>query len=338
MKRHSSTLDDIDGTAAEWVARRDAGLAEHEQIEFEAWCAASVLHAEAVARFEMTWIALGRPRRAGAQTELTRELQRTARRRRQRRLVRAGAGLAVVLAVGLAWRELRPPIVPRSQTVMHVPTRLNLADGSVIEYPPTAEVKVDYSGTLRRVTLSRGEAHFTVAPDPARPFVVDAGGVAVRAVGTAFSVQLGGRAVEVLVTEGVVAVAKAAPKGAAAASADPPVPLAVVGAGNRLVIAVALQPTAVPQLNPVEHQEVAERLAWLNPRVEFSGAPLSEVVAVLNRYNRERLVLGDGALADVPLSGLFRADDAETFIRMLETGFGISIERRDGEIVLRKAR
>jgi len=72
--------------------------------------------------------------------------------------------------------------------------------------------------------------------------------------------------------------------------------------------------------------------------VEFSGAPLSEVVTVLNRYNRTKFVLGDAELAKVPLSGLFRADDTETFMRMLETGFGIASEQRGGEIVLRKAR
>ncbi len=37
--------------------------------------------------------------------------------------------------------------------------------------------------------LEAGEAHFAVAPDAARPFVVRVGGVAVRAVGTAFNVR-----------------------------------------------------------------------------------------------------------------------------------------------------
>jgi ferric-dicitrate binding protein FerR (iron transport regulator) len=40
----------------------------------------------------------------------------------------------------------------------------------------------------------------------------------------------------------------------------------------------------------------------------------------------------------VPLSGLFRADDPETFTRLLETGFGITSERRGDEVVLRKGR
>jgi transmembrane sensor len=46
-----------------------------------------------------------------------------------------------------------------------------------------------------------------VTKDPVRPFIVMAAGVAVRAVGTAFNVKLDSTAVEVLVTEGMVAVA-----------------------------------------------------------------------------------------------------------------------------------
>jgi transmembrane sensor len=56
------------------------------------------------------------------------------------------------------------------------------------------------------VVLERGEAHFQVAKNPARPFVVVARGVEIRAVGTAFSVGLESTRVEVLVTEGQVAV------------------------------------------------------------------------------------------------------------------------------------
>ena len=53
-----------------------------------------------------------------------------------------------------------------------------------------------------------GEAYFTVAKNPGRPFVVAAGGVGVRAVGTAFNVRLDSDAVEVLVTEGRVQVSR----------------------------------------------------------------------------------------------------------------------------------
>lgn len=350
MRRHSTTLDEIDALAAEWVARRDAGLAPHEQAEFERWCAASVLHAEALARFERTWAALGRPRRTGAQGELQREIAGVARRRRQRRAAVAAVVMGG-LVVGVAWWQSAPrgaeaEPAAAGRTIVHEPARETLPDGSVVGRAAGAEFTVDFSGAVRRVTLQRGEVHFSVVKDPARPFVVVAGGVEVRAVGTAFSVQLGAAQVEVLVTEGQVAVEHSlpaqGPRSPGPGGPDQSEPLAPVylDAGKSLVIEVALQPVAAaaPAVQTVAPAQIAERLAWLNPRVEFSGAPLTEVVAVLNRYNRTRFTLGDPALAGVPLSGLFRADDPETFTRLLETGFGITSERRGDEIILRKGR
>lgn len=79
-----------------------------------------------------------------------------------------------------------------------------LADGTVVELNDAAIIVADYTATERRVRLERGEAHFTVTKDAARPFTVTAAGVAVRAVGTAFNVRLADSAVEVLVTEGQV--------------------------------------------------------------------------------------------------------------------------------------
>lgn len=343
MNRHFSTLDEIDAVAAEWVARRDAGLETHEQAELERWCAASVLHAEALARFEATWTALGRPRRTGGRVDLANELGTIVRRRR-RRVAAVAASCAVIFALGATWWSLRPasgdrPTVAQSRTIVHEPSRQTLPDGSMVERAAGAELAIAYTEGFRRVVLTRGEAHFSVTKDSRRPFIVSAGGVEVRAVGTAFSVQLSSREVGVLVTEGRVSVDKAAPVGAVAVMDAPPLPpLAFVDAGNRLVVELALQPVAAPTVQVVAPEQMAERLAWLNPRVEFSGAPMAEVVAVLNRYNPTKFVIGDAELTNVPLSGLFRADDPETFTRALETGFGIVVERRGGEIVLRKAR
>lgn len=343
MSRHASTLDEIDAKAAEWVARRDAGLEPHEQAEFERWSAASVLHVEALARFEATWTAAGRPRRTGARNALTEEMSAIALRRRRRRAAIA-ASCIVALAVGTTWWKQRMPEPPeprvaQSRTIVHEPARETLPDGSVVVRAAGAELTVDFSGRERRVALQRGTAHFAVAADAGRPFVVVAGGVEFRALGTAFSVQLGRNAVDVLVTEGRVSVVKAPPAGTAA-TAIAPAPLALVEAGSHLAIEIALQPVAVaaPTVQAVDPGQIAKQLAWLNPRVEFSDAPLAEVVTVLNRYNQVKFSFGDTELAHVLLSGLFRADDVEAFCRMLEAGFEVTVERRADEIVLRKRR
>ncbi|NWO96327.1 FecR domain-containing protein, partial [Escherichia coli] len=67
------------------------------------------------------------------------------------------------------------------------------------------QVELDFDREARRVALLNGEAQFDVVKDPARPFIVTAGDVTVRAVGTRFSVwRLGEDRTRVVVAEGIV--------------------------------------------------------------------------------------------------------------------------------------
>jgi transmembrane sensor len=179
-----------------------------------------------------------------------------------------------------------------------------------------------------------------VAKDATRPFIVAANGIEVRAVGTAFVVQVGGTAVEVVVTEGTVAVDKLreASAVATAATLTPPAPLATVGAGNRVTIdlaAIAVAP-APPAVIAVTEAELSSRLAWRVPRLEFSGTPLAEVIPMFNRHGRTKLML-DPALGGLQMSGVLRADNVDALLQLLKNEFGIEAERAGAaEIHLRR--
>src|SRR5690606_5816750 len=68
-------------------------------------------------------------------------------------------------------------------------------------------IRTRYSDTRRYIVLERGEAHFTVAKDAGRPFIVHAGGKVIQAVRTAFNVKLqSDNQVALVVTEGRVAI------------------------------------------------------------------------------------------------------------------------------------
>lgn len=287
--------------------------------------------------------ALDWPVEAGTVEALLCELDARARQRRRHRLAAAGC-VAAMLVAGVLWVAPRAPlsVAPAASTVVvFLPSRQVLPDGSVVELKEGSELKVDFTAALRRVTLKRGEAHFQVAKNAARPFLVDAGGVAVRAVGTAFSVQMGPQAVEVLVTEGRVAVDRSASVATADAARPPSRTLAIVDAGNRVVVDDAPLPAdrSAPQVQPVTAAELEEKLAWRVPRLEFSRTPLAQAVPMFNRHSRARLILAEPALGGLQLSGIVRADNVEALLRLLEANFGIQAEHRAGnEIVLRKAR
>ncbi|MGH7947366.1 MAG: FecR domain-containing protein, partial [Opitutaceae bacterium] len=200
MNRVRSTRpgESVRKAASDWIARRDAGLSAAAESEFQTWREASPRHAEALARYEKLWSHLDRPRVAGVSPELNRDLALLQQRDRRRRVRWAGtASLLVVTVVmlGAAWwsfdQNTDVPAARPSPIAILIPERRVLTDGTVIEYPAGSAFTVDFSSTgFRRVTLARGEAHFQIARNSARPFVVRAAGVDIEAVGTAFSVQL----------------------------------------------------------------------------------------------------------------------------------------------------
>jgi transmembrane sensor len=281
------------------------------------------------------------PRRTGTAEVVLRAVETHLSRRNRRRMTGAAGGLALFLAAGLLWQICRSPAptVPPASILVTSPARQVLPDGSIVELKDDAKIGVDYAGALRRVRLERGAAHFQVKKNPSRGFVVAAGGVEVRAVGTVFCVQMDREAVGVLVTEGRVSVDQPAPVTDPAAA--PRRIIALVDAGNRLVVKAAPRagPARVSQVQPVSAAEIRNLLAWRSPRLEFSGTPLAEAVLMLNRFDRERLVLADPALGKLQLSGVLRADNVNAVLQLLKSNFGIVAEHRgDGEIVLLRAR
>lgn len=219
-----------------------------------------------------------------------------------------------------------------------------LADGSVVELNASTEVSVDLAPRERRIALLRGEAHFTVAHDQKRPFIVSAHGVAVRAVGTAFNVRLASSAVEVFVTEGKVSVSeRAAPATDVASTASPNNRPTLLVANERALITTAAPKAAAalphaPVVEKIAPEVIREALSWQERKLVFAEAPLREVVGQFNRRNRLQLVLGDAALAERPVGGTFAADNVEGFIRLLESNDTFVVERRDETTVVLRAR
>lgn len=337
MKTSASQIRQL---ATAWIARRDAGLSPCDEAELAAWLAADPRHRAAFGEYASAWSALDRPARGGAADDVLLALGGLERRRRRRRVL-AGSLAAVALLAGVSFwglhRDGRAPGEAAIAATTRVlwPERRTLADGSVVELKDGAQIAVSLQPAQRRVALLRGEAHFQVAKDPARPFVVEAQGVEVRAVGTAFAVQLGSAAVDVVVTEGHVAIET--PLAGGAARTRPA--QAILSPGQQALVEPGAVAAKVRALAPTE---LSERLAWRAPRLEFSGTPLADAVALLNRHAAVRggvtFSVGDASLAGVRVSGLFRADNTAALLELLENGFGITGERAGGrEIVLRKA-
>ncbi len=175
------------------------------------------------------------------------------------------------------------------------------------------------SATCAELRLARGEGRFQVAHDSTRPFVVTAADAAVRAVGTAFTVRLRDSSeVEVLVSEGKVAIAA------------PDVPAAApVSAGQAAVVLPGRM--SVSDMTP---QLLERRLAWTAGRLEFRGESLAEAVAEFNRYNQRQIRLADPALGTLRVGGNFKATDPDSFAAALASAFKLHIEPAGGDSII----
>jgi transmembrane sensor len=330
--------------AAAWVLREDRGLTATEQDEFSQWLASDPRHGAQLARHRKHWrrlesLAQWRPEHSALPNP---DLLAPPRGR----LLRFVPAVALAAAAAIAvFFVLRKPIEPVPQAIPTVVERAApvtqriLEDGTVVELNKGAVLSVNFTAAERRVRLEQGEAHFSVTKNPARPFIVTAHGMDVFAVGTAFNVRLDSAVVEVLVTEGRVRVSEApstSPADAMASVKPPVVPL--LEAGQRAVVSLAPHAEA-PKIATLTRGEIERVLSWQHRMLDFTAAPLAEVVAEFNRRNTVQMVIVDPELAGIRISATFRSDNIDAFVRLVEVGFATHAERRgENEILLRKAR
>ena len=335
MRGANPSPEDIRLAASQWAVRRDRGLSATESIEFELWLAADPRHEAALRQSSAVWSWLDVVPEGPAQ----RELARAARRRVRRRALIVSFSMAAAAGVTLGilgwWRQPSVQPSPVSALVAVGPREVALADGTLVRMNEGSQIVERFTAGERHVTLARGEAHFTVARNPARPFIVTAGPLRVRAVGTAFNVNLQAARIEVLVTEGKVGLEPG----------DRPLP---DGPGLRPVHLVARELAVAPAgpsftggpgitVTPVDEAAMARALGWQDAILRLGGATLAEIAAEFGRRTDQRVMIPDAAVAQLRVGGRFRADDVEGFANLLATTFGIDVERNaDGVLVLRK--
>jgi transmembrane sensor len=353
--------DPIEEVASDWLTLRAEGFSSAQKRDFERWCRSDPRHAAAVARLEAACALLEKMPLVRAELQPVVEFPVKPRatapaKKNSVRCVAFAMGAAVALSAVGWWQWARPqPSAQIYATSAGGYERVVLADGSVVELNANSEVRVDLLPNERRVALVQGEAHFTVAHDSARTFIVSAHGVAVRAVGTAFNVRLAATSVEVLVTEGKVSVSEvervdpnalaagAGPKPTRWGQRVPPSDL-LLAANERALITVGPPKSAVPvpsasspAVEKITADAMREALTWQERKLVFSETPLRDVVVQFNRRNRLQLVLADVSLAERPVGGTFAADNVEGFVRLLEGSGTIAVERRDETTVVLRA-
>ena len=342
------TRAEIDEEAASWIWRMEAGPAAGADPEgFEAWLRQDPRHRRAMDELSKVWEALDALAEAPrVQVPLssiepapgvTSPTHHSAPGRHpvlDRRSLWLAAAAALVAAVAGATWFGRGSEIQVLATAVGQHRNVVLADGTIVSLNTNTIVETNLGRHSREIYLRKGEAHFGVAPDRSRPFLVHAGDAVVRAIGTEFEVRVRtDRHVDVLVTEGRVEVQPdtPSPEPRVADAHDKPAivtSVRAVSAGQALSTATTNYPVV-----PVSPEQLSSDLAWREGAVVFDSEPLSQAIAEIQRYTDSPIVISDPGIATLPVGGRFKTDDLQGFLDGLQTALPVAIRRTADGIV-----
>jgi transmembrane sensor len=251
--------------------------------------------------------------------------------------VRIAAAAVIVLAAGLyaaqrTWRAPAAPAVASApaamKTIATTPGQratVTLADGSTLTLAPASRLTyAEDFGKSDRILHLEGEAHFVVAHDTTRPFIVRAGDTETRDIATAFAVRAydSNQAVRVVVTEGLVAM-RAVARAGDSTQARPEV---FLSQGDVATSRAGSDPV-------VRHVgDVSRYVEWTQGRLRFTETPLPEAIAELGRWYGITIRIGDPSLRALRLTAVLDDQSAPQLSRILSIALGARVER-EGDVM-----
>ena len=327
---------EIDEEAAVWVWRMDEGtVSAANRDAFNAWLRRDSRHRRAYENLTQVWTELNGLAEAKREEKIATFARSSAGLQHiGRKAWWAAAAAAIVAGIAVAaWMRMGSELQTLA-TAVGQERSVTLADGSVVSLNTNTIVETNLQRRVRDITLRQGEAHFQVAHDRSRPFLVHAGDAVVRAVGTQFEVRLhGDQQVDVVVNEGRVEVSsepvaeRASPDRGAARMA-PRSHVHTLAAGQQLSANgndYAVVPVSTHRLSSV--------LAWRDGAVVFDGESLSDAIAEIGRYTATRIIVNDPQVAALKVGGRYRTGDVQAFFDALQAAFPVVIRRESSGAV-----
>lgn len=219
-------------------------------------------------------------------------------------------------------------------------SNFTLSDGTHIQLNTNSIVEVAYNASSRQLTLVQGEARFDVAKDKSRPFTVTSGEKSFTALGTIFNVQKDDdHDMELMVTEGRVLITKANEaisvlKQALTQSSETPSSNitfgTIVTSGEKAVI----EHNSEAPVEKVSLDQVQRDLAWQQGMIIFDGESLSNALTEVSRYTSSRFEIINPKLANMKVSGYFKANDVDGLLASLQSNLNINSQKSINNTIL----
>lgn len=308
--------------AAAWLERRDRlDWSEEDQAALNQWLSESTENYLFYHRAASAWdrsrrlVALRHPRGMA-----TAQFGKKTHRRPLLRTVLAASGALIALVTGLI------VLTPASQnhtfaTPIGGHEIVTLGDGSSIELDTDTVVRTNIGPDHRIASIEKGEAFFKIAHDASHPFTVIANNNKITVLGTQFSVRDEAGRVEVRLIDGKVWFTSESSQGPAKSALMAPGDVLVAAAGT---LSVAKQTP----------KELSNELGWRRGLIVFHRASLGDAANEYNRYNSQRIVIPDAAVARLTVTGSLPAHDTQEFLTIAQKFFGLHVHKNGDEVVI----
>ena len=327
-KQDKQNVDRISEQAALWMVRlNNDDLSERIHQEFRDWLAENPAHGEEFSAVSSMWAAMDEIQ-AVQQLKLHNIAHHQVFTPRPGRKLKTALALAACLLVTVAlvkpFNNLMNPSPSYFTTEVGETRTVNLEDGSVVHL--NTRSKLAWSGNeenIRKAVLLQGEALFDIEPDPAHPFLVEAGSGVIRVLGTRFNVYLKSNAdVVVTVLEGSVKVEDATKN-------------VSQKAWERNLLAnqeILYRDTGVKV--EVKEAPAFKKVSWRDGIIILEDLPLMDVVDELSRYSDRRIIIGDSRLNELRIGGVVGIKDIRKALAFLEEVAPIQVSESNGLFVL----
>ena len=314
----------LEAEAAQWFVRLDRGdLDPAEQAEFDSWYASSAGAREAFSSMEELWqkdlgqLTSDLPGVQAANDTLHEDPAAGTKRTGYFLQGAIAASLVAAVALGTFLAQRQPDQSQATYlTSASEQQRVALPDGSEVILNTSSRIATRFDQNARRIELASGEAHFIVAKDAARPFIVTTPSGTATAVGTEFSVRVNAAAVDVLVTEGRVAVAASQRDGSSGSEPD----RVQLVAGQSVTMPIQAATIAVKSLSA---QSLEREIDWQDGTLSFRGEPLQEVVDSIERHSDLQIEIEGESLKSEPIVASYKIGEVEPLLEALDVAAGI---------------
>ncbi len=196
----------------------------------------------------------------------------------------------------------------------------SLSDGSIatLNKNTQLEFSVNEKSKERKAKIN-GEAFFRIKHDERMTFVIDAGDVFVKDIGTEFNLYAvkGNDTVRVDVTEGIVE------------AYDLKGESLVLNAGERGIY-LRSKGHFVKESLEEDHNSAS----YADKKFVFHGTRLSKAIQKINKVYDTQIVLASENIADCKISVKFKDEDIQTIANIIAETLGLAVEEVGGKIIL----